>query len=135
MPRQSQASLALAHIGPRRQEPPPELGEGSIEREIFRQVVASVAPAHFQPEDMTLLCAYCRAAALERRSAEELAAGAVVGGSPSPWLAVHASAVRSLSTLTVRLRLGPRSRDPNNRRRMAKAMAPPIYYDQMDVGK
>jgi hypothetical protein len=42
MPRQSQAALSLAHIRPRRLEPPAEFGEGLIEREIFRQVVASV---------------------------------------------------------------------------------------------
>jgi hypothetical protein len=135
MPRQSQASLSLAHIGPRRLEPPPELGAGSIEREIFRQVVASVPVAHFQPEDLPLLCAYARMCAQERRASEELAAGAVVGGAPSPWLAVQASTVRSLSTLMVRLRLGPRARDPNNQRRAAKSTAPPSYYDTMSVGR
>jgi hypothetical protein len=134
MPRQSQASLSLAHIGPRKLEPPPELGEGSIEREIFRQVVASVPPAHFQSEDLPLLCAYARLCAQERRASEELAAGAVVGGSPSPWLAVQASTVRSLSTLTVRLRLGPRSRQPANTRRPGKPPTP-IYYETMDLGK
>jgi hypothetical protein len=131
LPRQSKAALTLAHVGPRRLEPPPELGEGSIEREIFCQVVASVPPAHFQPEDVTLLAAYARSAALERRSAEELQVCVVAGGSPSPWLAVHATAVRSLSTMAVRLRLGPKARQPD-RRRMARPASQPSYYQLME---
>jgi phage terminase small subunit len=119
--------LSLAHIGPRRIEPPAELGEGSIEREIFRQTVASVPPAHFQPEDLTLLAAYCRAAALERRASDELAARGIVGDRASPWLAVYAEAVRAVSTLTVRLRLGPKARQPD--RRAATPGTPPSYYD------
>ena len=64
MPRQSQASLSIAHLSPHsRLVCPPELG--GVEAEIFR--------------DLPLLCAYARAAALERRAAEELQAGAVVG--------------------------------------------------------
>jgi hypothetical protein len=131
MPRRSIAELRIAHLTPepRRLVVPPELG--GIEAEIFRQTVAAVPASHFQAEDLTLLCAYARAAALERRAAEELATGAVVGSMPSPWLQVHASAVRSLSALTVRLRLGPRSRDPNNRR-AARSGPPPSYYDTME---
>ena len=131
MPRESQAALTIAHLNPgRRLEPPPELG--GIEAEIFRQTVASVAVDHFQPEDMTLLCAYCRAVALERRAAEELRACAVVSDRVSPWLAVHTQMARTMMQLSVRLRLGPRSREPNNRRRAAKSKAPPSYYETME---
>jgi hypothetical protein len=73
-----------------------------------------VPASHSQPKDLTLLCAYARAAALERRAAEES----------------QISAVGSLSTLTVRLRLGPRSRDPNHQR-TAKVKASQSYYDQI----
>ena len=104
MPRQSQASLSIAHLSPHsRLVCPPDLG--GVEAEIFRATVAAAPANHFAAEDLPL-CAYCRAIALERRSAEELQAGAVVGSQASPWLAVHASAVRSLSTLSTRLRLG-----------------------------
>ena len=129
MPRRSEASLTIAHIGPgpRRLEPPAELGE--IEAAIFRQTVASVPYEHFTAEDMGLLCAYCRALALERRASDELAATATVGSQASPWLAVYATAVRAVSTYAVRLRLGPKSRHPNNSRRMSKPTAPPSYYD------
>jgi hypothetical protein len=51
----------------------------------------------------------------------------------SPWLAVHASAVRSLSTLATRLRLGPRSRN-HHPRAASKTTAQPSYYDLMALG-
>ena len=84
MPRQSQSSLSIAHIGPgaRRLEPPADLGE--IETAIFRKVVASVPHDHFSAEDSDLLSAYCRALALERRASEELAAAGVVGRPGEP---------------------------------------------------
>ena len=47
-----------------------------------------------------------------------------------PWLAVHASAVNSVAKLTVRLRLGPRSRDLNHLR-TKKSAREPSYYDLM----
>ena len=133
MPRQSQSSLSIAHIGSgaRRLEPPAELGE--IEAAIFRKVVAGVPHDHFSAEDSDLLSAYCRALALERRASEELAAAGIVGNQASPWLAVYATAVRALSILTVRLRLGPKARHPNNTRRLSKSVSPPSYYDTMVI--
>lgn len=127
MPRRSQASLSIAHIGPgpRRLEPPAELGE--IEASIFRQVVASVAHEHFTAEDVGLLCAYSRAMALERRASDELQASAV--GSLQAWLPVYSASIRAIASLTVRLQLGPKSRHPNNSRRMSKPSSPPSYYD------
>jgi phage terminase small subunit len=127
VPRASKAALTIAHVGPRHLEPPSELGE--VEAAIFRQTVASVATNHFAAEDLTLLCAYARTAALERHAAEELAIEATVGSQPSPWLAVHASAVRSLMALSVRLRIGPRSRAPSNNRRRSAKSGTPSYYD------
>jgi phage terminase small subunit len=134
MPRQSQGALTLAHIDPRRLEPPTEFTEGSIERAIFKATVASVPSNHFQPEDAVLLAAYCRAASLERRASEELSVRGILGDRASPWLVVYAEAVRALSTLTIRLRLGPKARQPD-RRRTAKATAPPSYYDLMPHGE
>lgn len=127
MPTRSQPSLNVTAFSPgrRRLEPPPELGE--VETEIFRMTVAGVPLEHFSPEDAPLLSAYCRACVLERHAAEELAACAVVGTVPSPWLSVHASAVRSLSTLAMRLRLGPRARDHHTR--TTKAGLAPSAYD------
>ena len=53
-----------------------------------------------------MVAEYARTAALAQRASEELAASAVVGSMPSPWLAVHGSAVRSMATLLTR-RMGP----------------------------
>jgi hypothetical protein len=72
LPRASKASaLVLVPVAGGWLEPPLELGK--IQAAIFRQTVAAVAVNHFAAEDMVLLlCAYARAAALERRAAEEL---------------------------------------------------------------
>ena len=78
-----------------------------------------------------MLLAYARGAALERRASEELMASVTVGNAPLPWLTVHAGMVRSLTQLTLRLRLGPRSREPNYRRHAAKSRPPSSYYDLM----
>jgi phage terminase small subunit len=131
MPRRSQAPLSIAHIGPgsQRLQPPADLGE--IEAAIFRQTVASVPYEHFAAEDSGLLCAYSRAMALERRASDKLAAAAV--GNHQAWLPVYAAAVRAMSTLAVRLRLGPKSRHPNNSRRMSKPSSAPSSYDTMVI--
>jgi phage terminase small subunit len=114
-------------------EPPADFTAGSIERAIWVETTLAVPPEHFSPEDFVLLAEYCRAAAMARRASEELAAGAVAGSMPSPWLAVHASAVRSLATLSVRLRLGPRSRS-NNTRRSKMPLTKPSYYELQRQG-
>jgi hypothetical protein len=123
----SRASLTMLPGGRRVLEPPREFAEGSIERAIFVETVLSVPDDHFAPEDSVLLAEYCRSAALARRASEELAASAVSGSTPSPWLAVHSSAVRSVALLSTRLRLGPRSRSHNIRK--GKPTLPPSYYD------
>jgi hypothetical protein len=132
MPRRSSPSLTIAYLSPLpdRLPPPAELGE--VEREVFRATVAAAPLGHFQAEDAPLLCAYVRAITLERRAAEELAAGAVIGSVPSPWLAVHAEMVKALSALSVRLRIGPKSRAPSNNRRSAGSGRTPSAYDVWD---
>lgn len=124
----SRASLMVLPGGRARTlEPPAEFTAGSVERQIFVETVLSVPDGHFAGEDRVLLAEYCRASALARRASEELAASAVVGSVPSPWLAVHGSAVRSMATLSTRLRLGPRSRSQNTRK--GKPVSAPSWYD------
>jgi phage terminase small subunit len=132
VPRLSKAALTIARLSAdRRLECPPELG--GVEAEIFRQTIASMPIRHFAAEDSVLLCAYCRAAALERHAAEELAARATVGDQPSPWLAVRDRSVLTMLRLAVRLRLGPRARDHNVRVRAVKegTARQPSYYELM----
>ena len=70
---------------------------------------------------------------MAKRASEELAVSAVVGSMPSPWLAVHNSAVHALAALSVRLRLGPRSRS-NNQRRSKMPLTKPSYYELQRQG-
>ena len=123
----SRASLTVFPGGRRPMESPPEFTEGSIERSIFMETAMSVPPDHFAAEDIVLLAESARSVALAKRASEELAVSAVAGSMPSPWLAVHSSAVRSLALLTTRLRLGPRSRSHNVRK--SRLPLAPSYYD------
>jgi hypothetical protein len=49
----------------------------------------------------------------------------------SPWLAVHTQMAKTLMQLTVRLRIGPRSRSHHVRTTKATAAAP-SFYDTME---
>jgi hypothetical protein len=125
MPRASAASLSFPGITgtPDRLQPPADLGPD--ERRIFGDLVASCSPTHFRPSDTVLLSAYVRAVLLEQRSAAELAAGddkAVVR-----WNA----ATKAMVSLSMRLRLSPQSRQPNNPSRPgAKTERPLSYYER-----
>jgi phage terminase small subunit len=127
----SKASLTVFPGGRRVLEPPVEFTAGSLERQIWVETAQSVPDGHFAPEDAGLLAAYCRALALERRASDELAASAVTGSMPSPWLAVYTTATRAISTYAVRLRIGPRARS-HNVRRSNKPVREPSAYELMD---
>ena len=92
-------------------------------------MVASCSSDHFSAEDVGLLCSYVRAKVLERRSVEELLASPAIAGTQNPWLPIYRKATRAIATYAMRLRLGPKSRHPNNSRRMSKPSSPPSYYD------
>jgi hypothetical protein len=132
MPRRSASKLSIVAIGPglRRLQPPPDMTEGSLERRLFTETVSSVAADHFAAEDGILLAEYVRTAALAQRASTELAACATVGDRASPWLEVHATAVRSLDRLAMRLRLGPRARQPTTQR-PGTGQAQPSAYDTL----
>jgi phage terminase small subunit len=134
VPRRSAASLTIAAFSPglKRLDPPSDL-QGT-ERQIWIQTVASLPASHFLPEDAEILRAYCASAALARRAATELQASPLAGDRPTPWLKVHGSAVRSMAQMSVRLRLGPRSRDHNVRSGKTTAREP-SYYELMDMGQ
>jgi phage terminase small subunit len=133
MPRQSFAAISLGSLTApgHRLEPPPEMG--GIERKIFLETVAAVDFGHFERADMPLLVAFCNAVAQEQRAAVELMISMVQDGAPSPWVAVHASAVRSMVALAEKLRLSPKARKANNQR--ARSRRNPSVYDMMDLGR
>src|SRR5262245_14532845 len=127
MARPSDRSLTLAAFtpGPKRLEPPAELApEAAI---AFRATVASVPATHFQPEDMPFVAEYARASVLSQLASEQLAAEPLVDGRPSPWLEIYRTALKAALSLSVRLRIGARSRSTNTR--TGKPVAPLNYYD------
>jgi hypothetical protein len=98
------------------------------ERQIFLDLVASAKAEHFRASDLPLLSAYCRAIALERRSAQELAAG------DDKALARWERAVKAMVALSMRLRLSPQSRAPNNPSRPGgKPERPLSVYERMSL--
>jgi phage terminase small subunit len=128
MPRRSKAALTVAsvHSLQQRLEPPADLVGPA--RDVFRETVASVPAPHFRPEDVPLLRVYCEAIVMARRAAAEVAARAVVEAAPTPWLKVQMAQVRIITMLSVRLRLGARSRD-HHVRQTTRAGRPPSFYD------
>jgi hypothetical protein len=125
MPRPSAAARQFSTVAgvSDRLRPPPELGE--TERQIFIGIVASSKGEHFKPSDLPLLCAYCRAIALETRSAQELSGG------DAKALARWATATKVMSALSMRLRLSPQARQPNNPSRPGRPAPPMSYYERM----
>jgi hypothetical protein len=132
MPRKSAAELSVVTgIGSRasRLRPPATLSEP--ERTAFIEIVDSCAAGHFVHSDMPLLCRYAEASVLAEQAARELRqGGAVINGRPSPWLTVQERCVRAMVALTMRLRLSPQARQPNNpSRKPAGAVS---AYDLME---
>jgi phage terminase small subunit len=128
MPRKSAASLSVVSIDARasRLRPPASLSEP--ERELFAKIVGTNKPAHFQPSDLTLLARYCELSVLAETAAGHLRdEGSVIAGRVNPWLTVQEKAVRGLVALSMRLRLSPQARAPNNPG--TKQQPPSSYYD------
>jgi phage terminase small subunit len=75
MPRRSAADIAAASYAPPSRAvtlaPPDSLSAGA--RKVFVGLVHSLPPDHFEPSDVTLLEAYCEAAALARQMVPKLA--------------------------------------------------------------
>ena len=95
---------------------------------MWKSVVSACEPTHFSVADEALLSAYCGSVVLERRASLELRRAPVQAGKLSPWLAVHEKAIRALSTLAVRLRLGPAARlDPRTAARRMRGSAASVY--------
>jgi hypothetical protein len=99
----------MAIVPVRKTEFPPPAHLGDEEAAVFRDVVGTADRNHFRPEDRELLALYCthvvvarRLMARKRRTAEQ-----------QRDLRAESALIVSLST---KLRLGPKSRAPDNRR-------------------
>ena len=101
--------LASLQGRPERLRPPAHLSQAA--REVFVEIVASLAADHFMAADSDLLCAYAKAVCLEREASGHLnGEGAVLGGKPSPWITVLEKSQRALVAFSLRLRISPQSR-------------------------
>jgi phage terminase small subunit len=129
MPRKSAASLSVIPIDGRssRLRPPASLSEA--ERIAFVDLVSACKPDHFQDSDLPLVCRYVEASVLAEQAATQLRLeGPVVAGRVSPWVTIQEKAVRALVALSMRLRVSPQARAPNNPSRPA---APASHYEKM----
>ena len=126
MPRKSANAFGFpTEASQERLHPPSELG--GVERQIFTDIVATNRPEHFRSSDLPLLSAYARAIVLERRFAEQLADG------DAKALPMWNGAVKAIVALSMRLRLSPQARQPNNSARSGRAEQPTSFYDRQQL--
>ena len=128
MPRKSAASLSIITPSgpPNRLRPPTSLS--AAERAAFLDIVGACDPNKFHPSDTALLCRYSEAIVLAERAAKELRKSPVVKGKLSPWITVQEKAVRAMVSLSMRLRLSPQARAPNNPGNKPRPLS---YYEKI----
>jgi hypothetical protein len=133
MPRKSAAALSVVSLGsrPTRLCPPSSLSEPA--RIVFIDLINACKPTHFQKSDLPLLVRFAEAAALaDEADVHMRSEGPVVAGRVSPWLTVSEKANRILLGLSLRLRISPQARQPNNPGK-ARGGPEPSYYDTMQL--
>jgi hypothetical protein len=104
-----------------RLRPPEHLGP--LERQAFIDLTSRVPAAQFVEADLPLICRWAELELQAQTAAAELRKGMVVNGKPSPWLAIHAAAIKGQGLLALRLRLGPQSRAPRAPKTMPSPMS------------
>jgi hypothetical protein len=115
MPRKSPNELAIVPVIkrlPQRLRPPDSLSNGA--RQYFISIVADEKPEHFKASDLPLLCQYCEASAMAETAMAELWNDP---DSPTNWMMRWQRATHAMSLLSLRLRLSPQARQPNNPKR------------------
>jgi hypothetical protein len=128
MPRRAAADVAVLVPGQAVQRLRPAKDMSEAERETFIDIVSAVPATHFQPQDQPLLAAYVRAIEMERAAHRQLRDNGPItaDGRTSPWLGVHAHALKSMAALSMRLRLSPQGRSPTNPKRSPSVS----YYER-----
>lgn len=127
MPRKSATAHATAAVSSSRLHPPSSLSP--TEKQIFVDLVGACDASHFKESDLPLLARYAEAIALAERAAKELRVSAVTKtGKISPWLVVQEKCVRTITALSMRLRVSPQAR-----RLIPSGKASPTvsYYEKM----
>lgn len=129
MPRKSAAALSTISAPSRslRLQPPPSLGKD--ERAVFLEIVGSNEPGHFRPSDAPLLASYAEVIVTLRLAARELKRGMISEDwKISPWFAIQERAIKSQVALSMRLRLSPQARQPNN---PSRPVSPMTAYEEI----
>jgi hypothetical protein len=116
--------------GERRLRPP--VGLPDPERRVFLDLVATTPASQFAPSDLPMIVRWCELCVLAERAAEGLRSNALVtvDGKPSPWVALHASAVKGLTLLALRLKLSPQARAPKAPKKLPVPMS---FYERMNL--
>jgi hypothetical protein len=126
MPRISAASLAVVPVFEVAIPPPPHLGP--VEAAIFRDTVASADANHFRGEDRELLCLYACHCATARRLMKKRRRTL---DEQSDLVALTSLIMR----LSARLRLGPKSRSPDNRRAAGAGLQNSALQQPWELGQ
>jgi phage terminase small subunit len=126
--------VTLYGTGSARLRPPATLGEP--ERRAFLDLVTTTPAEQFQPSDMPLLIRWAELTVMCEQARGELAVQGMVvtddkgKASVSPWFTIHQQAVKALSGLALRLRLGPQSRASKAPKKTA---GPVSYFERMEL--
>jgi hypothetical protein len=128
VPRKSAAARAMepliAHAERIAVQPPVGLSEAA--RAAFIALVTECPPDHFEASDTSLIARYAVASVL----AEGAEAALLADPGNTKALAVWEKAVRTMSALALRLRLGPQSR-----REKAKVQRPLTWAEKFRLGQ
>ena len=136
MPRRSSAFFeTLPHAAPSspipRLSPPATMSEPA--RKIFLDLVVGSKADAFRATDVPLLARYAEAAAMSERAEAEIARKPLVKGRPNPWTSILVQSTKTVSLMSMRLRLSPQARQPHNPGR--GRVSPMSYYERMDFEK
>jgi hypothetical protein len=125
MPRQ----IDVTPFGPSaRLKPPKTMSEAG--RQVFLDLVLGSKAEHFQATDLPLLVRYSEASAMAERAEAEMARQPLVEGKANPWVGIHGQMTKAMQGLSMRLRLSPQARAPNNPTRPERPLS---VYDRMDL--
>jgi hypothetical protein len=116
MPRVSAAALGVVLAAELPFPPPAHLNEA--EQAVFRDVVASSDHGHFRPEDRELLALYCVQVVIARTLMKRRRRA------PVEEMRDLRDTTRLIMSLSTKLRLGPKSRAPDNRRAATAGLRP-----------
>jgi phage terminase small subunit len=116
MPRVSAAALGVVLAAELPFPPPAHLNEA--EQAVFRDVVASSDHGHFRPEDRELLALYCVQVVIARTPMKRRRRA------PVEEMRDLRDTTRLIMSLSTKLRLGPKSRAPDNRRAATAGLRP-----------